>query len=105
CSSDLAVADVTRQADAAVARVGRVSGDIRSVATGAEQLSASVDEISQQVSHAAETAGQAVEQAQRTGRIVTGLSDQAAQIGEVLGLISGIAAQTNLLALNATIEA
>ncbi|RUP20685.1 PAS domain-containing methyl-accepting chemotaxis protein [Methylobacterium sp.] len=100
-----AVADVTRQADAAVARVGRVSGDIRSVATGAEQLSASVDEISQQVSHAAETAGQAVEQAQRTGRIVTGLSDQAAQIGEVLGLISGIAAQTNLLALNATIEA
>jgi len=75
------------------------------VATGAEQLSASVDEISQQVSHAAEMAGQAVEQAQRTGRIVTGLSDQAAQIGAVLSLIAGIAAQTNLLALNATIEA
>nr|WP_083916222.1 PAS domain-containing methyl-accepting chemotaxis protein [Methylobacterium sp. B34] len=100
-----AVADVTRQADAAVTRVDRVSGDIRSVATGAEQLSASVDEISQQVSHAAEMAGQAVEQAQRTGRIVTGLSDQAAQIGAVLSLIAGIAAQTNLLALNATIEA
>ncbi|MEE7494441.1 methyl-accepting chemotaxis protein [Methylobacterium oryzae CBMB20] len=100
-----AVADVTRQADSAVARVGRVSGDIRSVATGAEQLSVSVDEISQQVSHAADMAGQAVEQARRTGQIVTGLSDQATQIGEVLGLISGIAAQTNLLALNATIEA
>lgn len=100
-----AVADVTRQADAAVARVARVSGDIQSVATGAEQLSVSVDEISHQVSHAAEMAGQAVEQAQRTGQIVTGLSAQATQIGEVLGLISGIAAQTNLLALNATIEA
>ncbi|MGT2487350.1 methyl-accepting chemotaxis protein [Methylobacterium oryzae CBMB20] len=64
-----------------------------------------MDEISQQVSHAADMAGQAVEQARRTGQIVTGLSDQATQIGEVLGLISGIAAQTNLLALNATIEA
>ncbi|MGH1591491.1 methyl-accepting chemotaxis protein [Methylobacterium phyllosphaerae] len=100
-----AVADVTRQTNEAAQRVVRVSDEIRSVATGAEQLSVSVDEISQQVSHAAGIAGRAVEQAQRTGEIVTGLSVQATQIGDVLGLISGIAAQTNLLALNATIEA
>ncbi|GJE10583.1 MULTISPECIES: methyl-accepting chemotaxis protein [Methylobacterium] len=100
-----AVADVTRQTGEAAATVGRVSDDIRSVASGAEQLSVSVDEISQQVSHAAGIAGQAVDQAQRTGRIVAGLSEQATQIGDVVGLISGIAAQTNLLALNATIEA
>ncbi|MBE7199493.1 MAG: PAS domain S-box protein [Parafilimonas terrae] len=100
-----AVADVTRQTGDAAETVGRVSNDIRSVATGAEQLSVSVGEISQQVSNAAGLAGQAVEQAQRTGRIVAGLSEQATQIGDVVGLISGIAAQTNLLALNATIEA
>ena len=51
-----------------------------------------MDEISQQVSHAAGIAGRAVEQAQRTGEIVNGLSVQATQIGDVLGLISGIAA-------------
>ncbi|RYY16289.1 MAG: PAS domain-containing methyl-accepting chemotaxis protein [Alphaproteobacteria bacterium] len=100
-----AVENVTRQTAEAAGTVGQVSNDIQSVASGAEELSASVGEISQQVSHAARMAGQAVEQAQRTGTIVAGLSDQAAQIGDVVTLIQGIAAQTNLLALNATIEA
>ncbi|MCJ2038843.1 PAS domain S-box protein [Methylobacterium sp. J-059] len=100
-----AVENVTRQTVDAAGTVGQVSNDIQSVASGAEELSASVGEISQQVSHAARMAGQAVEQTQRTGSIVAGLSDQAAQIGDVVTLIQGIAAQTNLLALNATIEA
>jgi methyl-accepting chemotaxis protein len=100
-----AVEDVTRQTGEAAETVGRVSGDIRSMASGAEQLSVSVSEISQQASHAADIAGQAVGQAQHTGGIVAGLSEQATQSGDVVGLISGIAAQTNLLALNATIEA
>ncbi|KST61399.1 chemotaxis protein [Methylobacterium sp. GXS13] len=100
-----AVADVTRQTGTAADTVGRVSDDIQAVASGAEQLSISVNEISRQVSHAASIAGQAVTQAQHTGGIVAGLSDQATQIGDVVGLIAGIAAQTNLLALNATIEA
>jgi methyl-accepting chemotaxis protein len=100
-----AVEDVTRQTAEAAGTVGQVSNDIQSVASGAEELSASVGEISQQVSHAAQMAGEAVEQARRTGSIVAGLSEQAAQIGDVVGLIQNIAGQTNLLALNATIEA
>ncbi|AWV19808.1 MULTISPECIES: methyl-accepting chemotaxis protein [Methylobacteriaceae] len=100
-----AVEDVTRQTAEAAGTVGRVSNDIQSVASGAEELSASVGEISQQVSQAARMAGEAVEQARHTGSIVEGLSGQAAQIGDVVTLIQGIAGQTNLLALNATIEA
>ncbi|MCJ2048263.1 methyl-accepting chemotaxis protein [Methylobacterium sp. J-070] len=100
-----AVEAVTRQTAEAVGTVGQVSNDIQCVASGAEELSASVGEISQQVSHAARMAGEAVEQAQHTGRIVEGLSGQATQIGDVVSMIQGIAAQTNLLALNATIEA
>jgi methyl-accepting chemotaxis protein len=49
-----------------------------------------------------ERAAQSVEDA--AGQ-VTGLSDAADQIGDVLALIQDIAEQTNLLALNATIEA
>lgn len=101
----IAVADVTRQTSEATGTVARVAADIQAVAAGAEELSASVSEISQQVSHTAHLAGTAVEQVRSTGGIVAGLSGQAAQIGEVVGLIQGIAGQTNLLALNATIEA
>ena len=100
-----AVEDVSRQTADAAGTVGRVAGDIQAVAAGAEELSASVGEISQQVSNAARMAGEAVEKAQHTGGIVAGLSGQAAQIGEVVAMIQGIASQTNLLALNATIEA
>ena len=100
-----AVKHVTRQTAETVSTVGQVSNDIQAVASGAEELSASVGEISQQVSHAARMAGEAVEQARHTGVIVEGLSGQAAQIGEVVTMIQGIASQTNLLALNATIEA
>lgn len=100
-----AVADVTRQTAEATGSVSRIAADIQAVAAGAEELSASVSEISQQVSHSAHLAGTAVEQVRSTGGIVAGLSGQAAQIGEMVGLIQGIAGQTNLLALNATIEA
>ena len=37
--------------------------------------------------------------------LVQALSQTAARIGDMVGMISGIAGQTNLLALNATIEA
>src|SRR6202007_3271182 len=47
----------------------------------------------------------AVQQAERTNGIVTGLAHAANSIGEVVQLNNDIASQTNLLALNATIEA
>ena len=100
-----AVEDVSRQTADASGTVAQVSNDIQAVAAGAEELSTSVGEISQQVSGTARMAGEAVEQARRTGVIVSGLSVQAAQISDVVALIQGIAGQTNLLALNATIEA
>jgi methyl-accepting chemotaxis protein len=46
-----------------------------------------------------------VGEAKRTNTIVQALADSAQRIGDVIGLINGIAGQTNLLALNATIEA
>jgi methyl-accepting chemotaxis protein len=47
----------------------------------------------------------AVTEAGATATLVQDLSAAAARVGDVVALISGIAAQTNLLALNATIEA
>ena len=78
---------------------------VESVASASEELSASINDISQQAAHAAGIASRAVSQARETDGTVQGLAQSAGRIGEVVGLINTIAAQTNLLALNATIEA
>jgi methyl-accepting chemotaxis protein len=81
------------------------SSNVETVAAASEELSASINEISHQVSRAAEIAGRAVEETRQTDGTVQGLAEAAAKIGEVVKLINDIAGQTNLLALNATIEA
>ncbi|MFB0488853.1 methyl-accepting chemotaxis protein [Methylobacterium sp. OAE515] len=96
---------VSRQAGESAQSSAHVSGDIQSIASGAEQIATSVAEISAQVVQASEMSGRAVEQAQATQAIISGLNDSAEQIGAVVALIQIIASQTNLLALNATIEA
>jgi methyl-accepting chemotaxis protein len=81
------------------------SQDLTAVAAAVEQLTSSVDEISRQVTTAANVARQAVSRAEASQDTMRGLAEATARIGDVVHLISNIAGQTNLLALNATIEA
>jgi methyl-accepting chemotaxis protein len=81
------------------------SRNSQAVAAAIEELNASIGEIAQQVHESAKVAGQAVGQANQSTVEVRGLAQAAEKIGDVVKLISEIAAQTNLLALNATIEA
>ncbi|MCB2107334.1 MAG: PAS domain-containing methyl-accepting chemotaxis protein [Rhodobacteraceae bacterium] len=77
-------------------------------ATGAaatEQLTASIGEISKQLSNAVEATSIAVGEAQKSSELVASLVERVNQIGSVTAVITDIAEQTNLLALNATIEA
>ncbi len=83
----------------------RTSATVQSVASAAEQLVASVREISRRVDQAAQISANAVQQSARANDIIGGLSAAAERIGEVVRLINSVASQTNLLALNATIEA
>ena len=100
---------VSRQTNERVQVAEKASSEasmsVESVASASEQLSASINDISQQAAHAAGIASRAVGQARETDGTVQGLAKSAGRIGEVVGLINTIAAQTNLLALNATIEA
>ena len=99
------VTSVSHEAVEAAAASNQTSGNVQAVAAGAEELSASFHEIARQVAHASEIAQKAVAVAANAGSIVAALASDAQKIGEIVGLISDIAAQTNLLALNATIEA
>ncbi len=94
-----------QQATTVATAADEASAGVQTVAAAAEELTASIQEISRQVARSAKTTEKAVEDARRTDTIVRALADGAQKIGDVVQLISGIAAQTNLLALNATIEA
>ncbi len=78
---------------------------VQTVASAAVELNASIAEINRQVGDASDLARKAAEEAAASNRTVSGLTDAAQRIGEVVSLIQDIANQTNLLALNATIEA
>lgn len=81
------------------------SGNVQTVAAAAEQLAASISEISRQVANTTGIVSDATQAAQSTNDKVASLADGANRIGAVISLIQDIAEQTNLLALNATIEA
>ena len=100
-SADIA----SKQSVAVSAGTEEASANVQLVATAATELSASINEISSQVSDTSNMALAASERARITSGNIQGLDNAAIRIGEVIGLISDIAGQTNLLALNATIEA
>ncbi len=91
--------------DQATTASSNAAGDVSSVATASEQLLDSIEEISRQVVQSTNVVKTAVERAVETNSGMGRLSTAAQKVGDVVSLISRIAAQTNLLALNATIEA
>jgi methyl-accepting chemotaxis protein len=97
--------ETNNQALAVAASAEQTSANVQTVATATEELSSSIQEIGRQVEGSSRHAAQAVEEAKRTDATVQALAESAQKIGEVVSLITDIAAQTNLLALNATIEA
>jgi methyl-accepting chemotaxis protein len=101
----IAAADAGARSNAVTLASDQATGSVNAVAAGAEELAASIAEISRQVTDSSTIARQAVSEADATDRCMTGLSEAAGRIGDVVRLIGDIAGQTNLLALNATIEA
>ncbi|MGC5780591.1 methyl-accepting chemotaxis protein [Methylobacterium sp. NFXW15] len=98
-------AETASQSITVAAAAEEASSNVNTVAAAAEELGSSVQEIGRQVQGSAGLAQSAVGEAAQTAHLVQALKATSAKIGEMVGLISGIAGQTNLLALNATIEA
>jgi methyl-accepting chemotaxis protein len=79
--------------------------NVQTVASAAEELETSEQEISRRIVETTQVVTNAVTIIQNTNQCINGLAISAQRIGDVVKLISNIASQTNLLALNATIEA
>jgi len=95
--------DITRQV---LVRMGneRVRSMMESVAAGAEELNASVREISEAMVKSKETASDAVKRVENADCQAKRLSSAAESMSGIVEMIGDITGQINLLALNATIE-
>jgi len=101
-----AAAERTSHQSASVAAASnQATSNVQTVAAAAEELTASIREIGRQMERAGQVSRDASGEAKDADVTMKGLAERSAKIGEVVSLITDIAAQTNLLALNATIEA
>ncbi|WP_312431261.1 methyl-accepting chemotaxis protein [Achromobacter sp.] len=94
------------------AHTERQAASLEEAAASMEQLAATVKQNAANALDADAMANQASDLALRGGQVVDeaaqamqGIVQSSSRIGEVVGIIDGIAFQTNLLALNAAVEA
>ena len=85
-------------------RAESVRGMMETVAAGAEELNASVREISETMTKSRQTASEAVVRVDAADQQAQRLSAASESMGGIVELIGNITGQINLLALNATIE-
>jgi aerotaxis receptor len=94
------------------ARTEAQAASLEQTAASMEQITATVRQSADSARQAAELAGDAGDVTQAGHRAVEALADtmqdiraSSQRIGEIIGVIEGIAFQTNLLSLNAAVEA
>jgi methyl-accepting chemotaxis protein len=81
------------------------TSNVQSVAAAVEEMSASIMEISKNMSLSRDATNDIIERTHASNTATEQLVSSMKSMGNVLELISNIAGQVNLLALNATIEA
>ena len=104
--------DISRAADDLSQRTEHQAATLEETAATMDEITATVKKTAAGAIDARKTVSTAKEDAERSGRIVSGaaaamqeIEKSAAQIGQIVGVIDEIAFQTNLLALNAGVEA
>ena len=94
------------------ARTEQAASNLQQTASSMEEMSGAVGQSADTARQANQLAVSAAEAAQRGGNVVAqvtesmqGITDSSRRIGDIIGVIDGIAFQTNILALNAAVEA
>lgn len=92
--------------------VNEMSIGIQRIANNAENVSTTAIDTSEKASEGGQVINNTIEQMNSINQtvsglstVIKGLSERSIEIGQIVEVITGIAAQTNLLALNAAIEA
>ncbi|WP_328702930.1 methyl-accepting chemotaxis protein [Arenibaculum pallidiluteum] len=93
------------EAVAASKAAEQTSSNVQTVAAAAEELAASISEISRSMAQSRAATEGAFDKVAAVGERTRKLTDAALAMNGIVSLIQSIAGQINLLALNATIEA
>ncbi|PKU23130.1 methyl-accepting chemotaxis protein [Telmatospirillum siberiense] len=101
---DGALGRSSNQTSEAVRAASETSGNVQMLASSAEELDASIKEISESMAKSKGATDHVFEQTSVADQSASRLQDAATAMGGVVVLIQTIAGQINLLALNATIE-
>ena len=95
----------SEESNSATQAAGSTANNVQTMAAAAEELAASVTEISHSMSKARTATDNAHAQVAAAGVVTEKLTINATAMSGIVALIQNIASQINLLALNATIEA
>ena len=96
--------DSARKAGSATDAATVTTANVQSVAAAAEELSASVKEISHQFQKTTSLVAQSGERTANADSLANALTQSSDRVSNAMEMISTISGQINLLALNATIE-
>jgi methyl-accepting chemotaxis protein len=109
---DSASSEIAQASTDLSARTERSAASLEETAASMEQIAGTVRHTSQAVEDAAGIVQRNASAARRGGEVIAqvvktmeGIRDASGKIGEIIGVIDGIAFQTNILALNAAVEA
>jgi methyl-accepting chemotaxis protein len=113
-SDQIAIAsgEVAQGAQDLSARTEQAASNLEETAASMEEMTSTVQQSSSSARQANQLAGESAEVARHggdvVGQVVQTMADiqrGSSRIGEIIGVIDGIAFQTNILALNAAVEA
>ncbi|WP_449255897.1 methyl-accepting chemotaxis protein [Bosea sp. (in: a-proteobacteria)] len=99
------VEQVSKSSEIAATSVTGAGVEANRTTEAALRMEHVIGQINDEVRRVSVMASAASQEAFGTHRLVAALTEKAAQIRDVVGIIEAVARQTNLLALNATIEA
>ncbi|HEU0117935.1 MAG TPA: PAS domain-containing methyl-accepting chemotaxis protein [Alphaproteobacteria bacterium] len=99
-----AISQASQQSSETATASGQTSANVQAIAAGAEELNASVKEITHSMDKSRALADEAVNNVKTADEATQKLTNAAQSMSGIVELIQNIASQINLLALNATIE-
>ncbi|WP_246794129.1 methyl-accepting chemotaxis protein [Burkholderia perseverans] len=98
-------ADLSRRTEQQATALGETASSMEQITATVKQNADNAKQASKLALDASETAARGGEVVDQVVETMRGISQSSDQIGDIIGVIEGIAFQTNILALNAAVEA